>query len=113
MPQNLEFMDCPGCGKRIRVNADHCHHCQRPNKGASRSKKAQVPFDDEDDQDTHMSVSGGYDPENDDFDYDEFVEKEFGKGKPEVKRWVWITACVLLIVLVLPILYALLSTLRA
>ncbi len=49
-----------------------------------------------------MAINGGYDSD-DDFDYDEFIENEFGKsssrfGRPKsVKLWVWLTAWVLLI----------------
>lgn len=77
--------------RRIRKAASIVR-CERQGR-EERSKKAQVPFDDEDDQDTHMSVSGGYDPENDDFDYDEFVEKEFGKGRRQNDRFGLRLAC--------------------
>lgn len=52
-----------------------------------------------------MRCRGGYDSEEDDFDYDEFLEKEFGSSdRPTPKPWWWYVAWVVLFVLVVGIL---------
>ena len=53
---------------------------------------------------------GGYDENADDFDYEEYLAEEFpshatGKPKPRVKRWVWITAWVLIFATLMPYMY--------
>lgn len=50
---------------------------------------------------------GGYDADEDAFDYEEYLAEEFPshtaqKPKPRVKRWVWITAWVLIIATLMP-----------
>ena len=54
------------------------------------------------------SDGGGYDEDADDFDYEEYLAEEFpnqSARKPRMKRWVWITAWVLVFVTLLPYLY--------
>ena len=53
---------------------------------------------------------GGYDEDADDFDYEDYLAEEFPnhtarKRKPRVKRWVWITAWVLIFATLMPYLY--------
>ena len=53
---------------------------------------------------------GGYDADADDFDYEEYLTEEFSnraarKPQPRVKRWVWVTAWVLIFATLLPYLY--------
>lgn len=56
-------------------------------------------------QSHHAASWGGYDAEEDDFDYDEFLEKEFGRSDhPTPKPWWWYVAWVVLFVLVVGIL---------
>ncbi len=56
-------------------------------------------------QSHHAAPWGGYDSEEDDFDYDEFLEKEFGSSdRPTPKPWWWYVAWVVLFVLVVGIL---------
>lgn len=71
MPNSIDFMDCV-CGKRVRTNAERCHHCGYL-----------------------------FDPQ-DEFDNEEFLEREFdrkpiGKRKP----WWWYVAWVVLVVMIL------------
>jgi predicted amidophosphoribosyltransferase len=74
MPNSLEFMDCVGCGKRVRTTASRCHHCGHA-------------FD-----------------ADDDFDYEEFLEQEFGQKQPGKRRpWWWYVAWVVLAVMLLGI----------
>lgn len=86
----LNFVDCPNCRKRVRENAQQCHHCgaQFPDGAVQDSEQAQ----------------GGYDDANDDFDYDEFVENEFGNGGSNKLPKIWIyTAWILLFAVLVPI----------
>lgn len=59
-----DSFDCPHCGEVVRRGARQCRHC-----GAS----ADCGWEE---TDGHLA-EGGYTDE-DDFDYDEFVEREFG-----------------------------------
>ena len=86
MPKSLQFMDCPECSKRIRTDAARCHHC------------GHVPW--------HESQS-------DDFDYQEFLENEFGKRRSPLKRpWWWYVAWCVLAVFVAGILVDALKVLQ-
>ncbi len=117
MGNSLQFMDCPGCGKRVRTNANTCHHCHRPLAWANSEKATARPGptgepDDElgDQAQAHYALSGGgYDTENDDFDYDSYVAEEFpdpaAGPQLRVKPWIWITAWVLIIATLLPFFY--------
>lgn len=75
MPDSLQFMDCPHCAKRVRENAERCHHCGKSPRDV--------------------------DSQADDFDYEAFLEAEFGKGNRAVERpWWWYVAWLVLAVLV-------------
>jgi len=57
-----------------------------------------------------MALEGGYDKDADDFDYENYLAEEFPshtatERKLGVKRWVWITAWVLIFATLLPYLY--------
>jgi hypothetical protein len=75
----VEFIDCRNCGKRVRESAERCHHCQTQLAEPSPEHS-----------------DGGYDSANDDFDYDEYLEKEF-ESKPPIKK-IWVYAAWLLII---------------
>ena len=75
---------CPACGEWIPRNAAECDCC-----GASAASNWQAESD----------VYDGLNLPDEDFDYDEFVEKEFGKGgKPESRRRFWWWVAVLLVI---------------
>jgi hypothetical protein len=78
---------CPNCGADVPPRAKSCPAC-----GSDES----TGWSDE----THV---GGLDlPDEDDFDYDEFVEREFGgkKAVPHgISRFWWVVAIVLVIVM--------------
>jgi len=109
MPQPLQFMDCPHCGKRVRTNAERCHHCgQEPairmRRQSGRANRRQ-PDSAEDLESHHSAAWGGYDASQDDFSYEEFLEEEFGESKSKPPRpWWWYVAWVVLIVFVLGLL---------
>lgn len=87
----MQFVDCVHCGKRVRSNANRCHHCHR----------APRLFEEEDSEATeHQSLETA-----DDFDYEEFLENEFGKPRrPSKKPWWWYVAWVVLAVVILEML---------
>ncbi len=123
MPDSLQFMDCPHCSKRVRTNAERCHHCGKPPHDFDDSTGIEVPKSDIggrsafgrrktrlggsrdrsfDSQEHHASDMGGYDTHADDFDYEAFLEAEFGGGNRSVKRpWWWYVAWAVLAVMVI------------
>lgn len=93
MPQ-LEFVDCPRCGKRVAKTAKSCHHCER-----LRNKSVSV-VDDNDSESHHVANYGGYDASQDDFDYDEFLSDEFPDKNPGVldrDRWKYVSILLLIV----------------
>ncbi len=123
MPNQLEFMDCPNCSKRVATTAKICRHCGKspvPLKPVSGKLVTEKPALSQSDQqeeldDSHMaSEHGGYDASEDTFDYQQFVADEFPdsdhatKGR---KTWLWYTAWLMIIVLSLPLLFQVLSVL--
>ena len=86
MPNSLEFMDCLRCGKRVRTTATRCHHC-----GLAIDSDAINPSDED------QSIE-------DDFDYEEFLEREFGQKRSNSRKpWWWYVAWVVLLVMLLGI----------
>jgi len=66
---------CPNCGADVPPNAKACPECGADEKtGWSEAASA-----------------GGLDLPDDEFDYDDFIQREFGKGKPVPRgiRWYW------------------------
>ena len=93
MPQ-LEFIDCPRCGKRVASSAKTCHHCER-----MRNKTVSV-VDDRDAEAHHAANFGGYDASQDDFDYDEFLSEEFpekNRGFLNRDRWKYVSILLLVV----------------
>ncbi len=117
MGNNLQFMDCSNCGKRVRTTATKCHHCQQllvstvGPSSTTRSKPVLAGQDEDADvaDQSHYAVNGGYDTDNDDFNYEEYLAEEFPDQtrarRSGVKPWVWITAWVVIFVMLLPFLY--------
>lgn len=105
MPNEMQFMDCPHCGKRVRTTADRCHRCgQVPAVAVNRTRDIEVSHanDEEGSQSHHALRMGGYRVEDDEFDYDAFLEEEFGeRTNAMAKPWWWYVAWCVLIVFVL------------
>lgn len=76
---------CPNCGADVPRNAKACPECGS-------------------DERTGWSEDAAYDsldlPGDDDFDYDKFIENEFGGGDPGRKKLgiLWVVAAVALLV---------------
>ena len=79
---------CPGCDKEVRVGSRRCPHCNPPAKRRKRQQSAASGSRRSWEQD---SAQDGLDLPGGDFDYDDFVAREFG-GKPHRKtgiKWYW------------------------
>lgn len=82
---NVHDFTCPSCGNEVSPNAAGCGKC-----GARREKDGQwfLP-------DTYDGIDLG-----DDFDYEAFVEQEFGGGRRKMigrEFFWWIVAVVVLV----------------
>jgi hypothetical protein len=92
---------CPGCDQEVVVGTRGCPHCQAPRKRRKRSKAAASGATRSWAQDKSADGLGLPD---DDFDYDDFVAREFGL-KPHrrigIQWYWWVTAVVLLVMIVL------------
>lgn len=100
----IEFRPCPNCGKSIRTNASSCYRCHvqmEPESGIDEQQEEENLTDD----------FGGYDPEEDAFEYEQFLEKEFAI-KPKRRPWWWFVAWLMVFVFCLPILLGLLRLLQ-
>ena len=80
-PANDDFFLCPNCGARVAVGAKFCREC-----GAD----AEVGWDPEG---FDSDPAGGY-QDDEDFDYDEFIGREFPEqAEPQrgrvLRRAVW------------------------
>ncbi len=93
MKQELSYI-CPSCGKEVRVG-ESCSGCPAPR--AAKTKKPRRSWEQDETYD-------GIDLPDDDFDYDEFVAKEFG-GAPHrrigVKWYWWVIGIILLTLMIL------------
>jgi hypothetical protein len=90
MAQEVDTWICPDCGAEVKVGARRCPGCgparrRRPRRHRRRRSWQQDPTHD------------GLGLPDDDFDYDEFVAREFGegRGKPPIRRLWWLTALLL------------------
>lgn len=88
MPDDTFY--CPICGEANKPNAKSCRGC-----GADERTGFREDFHENEYQD------GDYHRE-DDFNYDEFVEKEFGESRPKSprERITTIAAAVLILILI-------------
>jgi cation transport ATPase len=115
VPNQLEFMDCPHCSKRVATIAKICRHCGKspaPLKTVARSRSLE---EEEETDESHMaSEHGGYDASEDKFDYRQFVTDEFNDSDHAAtgkKTWLWYTAWLMIIVLSLPLFLQVMSLL--
>lgn len=67
--KSADYFICPNCGEEVRVGSSSCPNCGSDEKTGWN----------EDDDYSHINLPSGY-SDDDDFDYDEFVRREFGGG---------------------------------
>lgn len=88
---------CPECGAEVPVGSKGCQACG-PRKVARRMRRKKVRQQKKSWE--QNSLYDGIDLPDNDFDYEDFVEREFG-GKPHRKvglAWYWwLTALILLL----------------
>lgn len=83
---------CPVCGEDIPPGASACPECGADHRSGWRE-----------DSETYDAL----DLPDDDFNYEEFVEQEFGSSqRPPIKRVWWITAILLIATFIAIYLYA-------
>lgn len=88
MPRFRPPGQCPVCGEWVRKGAVACDSCGACSKSGW---SGEADYD-------------GLDLPDDDFDYDEYLQREFGadsQGRRRSLPWWWLVAVVLLIVLVI------------
>ena len=96
-----DFWICPGCGAELRVGVAGCPRCARPTRKRRRRKvpaagSVRRSWEQDPAQD-------GLGLPDDDFDYDEFVAREFGKvphRRVPIRWYWWVTAVGLLVLMV-------------
>lgn len=90
-----DYFICPDCGAEVRVGSRGCTRCA--SERATKTWDTRKPWE----QDEAYDGTGL--PEEEDFDYESFLDEEFGGGKRRTGReWFWWgTAVVVLAALVL------------
>lgn len=103
MAKNLQFMDCPHCGKRMVTTAAMCGHCRKSPAKKNRETENRNR-EEEESLDGEEQAGGGY--AEDEWSYEEYLEREFPDSSKRAKGFGWVqwTAIVLLIALLLPLL---------
>jgi ribosomal protein L40E len=93
MKETTDTWICPDCGAEVKVGARGCPRCR------ARELRRRIARPAPRKQWQQDEALDGLDLPDEDFDYDDFVAREFG-GKPHhrigIKWWWWLTAAVLL-----------------
>lgn len=95
---------CPGCDREVRVGSRGCPYCNPPAKRQLRkklrpkaaAKRARKSWEQDPSYD-------GLDLPKEDFDYDDFVAREFGQRRDRKSGipWYWLATAVVLLVLMI------------
>jgi hypothetical protein len=88
---------CPDCGAEVKVGAAGCPRCIGRQRGKKRRKPAPSPAVGRKSWEQD-EAHDGLDLPDEDFDYDEFVAREFGGAAHRrigIKWWWWLTALLL------------------
>lgn len=97
MPEELTYL-CPSCGHEVRVGAD-CPGC--PKQGAIKTRKRRAkaaPRRRSWEQDSYYD---GMDLPDEDFDYDDFVAREFGAPHQRLRvKWYWWVLGIIMILVI-------------
>jgi hypothetical protein len=78
-----DYFICPDCGAEVRVGSRGCARC-----ASDRATKA---WDDGKSWEQDETYDGIDLPDGEDFDYESFLEEEFGDGrrKKSPREWLW------------------------
>lgn len=92
---------CPGCDKEVLVGSRGCPYCHPPAKRRKRSRatarKARKSWEQD-------PACDGLDLPDGDFDYEDFVAREFGRQPHRrigIKWYWWLTGVIVIILIVL------------
>ena len=105
MEEETDTYLCPGCDREVRVGSRGCPYCNPPAKRQLRKKqrpKAAAKHDRESWE--QEPGEDGLDLPKEDFDYNDFVAREFGHRphrKVGIAWYWWATAVVLLVLMIL------------
>lgn len=102
-PMKADTYLCPGCDKEVAVGSRSCPHCN-PNPPRKRRERSKAAATGRTKRSWEQDKSAdGLDLPDEDFDYDDFVAREFG-GKPHrrigIKWYWWVTALVLVVLMI-------------
>lgn len=96
--KDLEFYLCPECGADVPVGSTGCNACE-PRKVAQKMKRKKQKRSRKRRSWEQDSTHDGLGLPDEDFDYEDYVEREFG-GKPHrsigIAWYWWVTAVLLL-----------------
>jgi hypothetical protein len=101
--EDVDRWICPECGAEVKVGASGCPHClkkRRKTKKAKRRAKKPPRSWEQDPEADGLGVA------DDDFDYDAFLEREFGRSphrRVGIPQFWWWTALALLVALVVAV----------
>ena len=89
-PRPRDFFVCPHCGAELPIDARFCPEC-------GSDEETGWP---ENGSGWEVGVQSGSDSSDEDFDYDEFVRKEFPEQapKPAFHKRLWSTVVVLVVI---------------
>ena len=98
----VDYYLCPGCDREVRVGSRGCPYCHPPAKRRKRPKATAKRIR----RSWEGTAAGdGLDlPDDDDFDYDDFIAREFGgkaSRRHRLKWYWWLTGVLLLALIVL------------
>ena len=95
MTVKVDFYICPQCGAEVRVGSKGCQKCASQ-RATKKWHAPPPPKSWEQDE-----VCDGLDLPDDEFDYEKFLEEEFGGPKRRSGReWLWWVVAVVLILAV-------------
>lgn len=106
-PVSVDTYLCPGCDKEVRVGSPCCPHCNPPAKRRKRQQSAASAGKAKHKRKRSWEedpVYDGLDLPDEDFDYEDFVAREFGHKphrKTGIKWYWWATAIAVVVLMVL------------
>jgi hypothetical protein len=85
-----DYFICPDCGSEVRVGSRGCTRCA--SEQATKSWRKRKPWEQDESHD-------GLNLPDEEFNYEEFLDEEFGGGrKKSAMEWVWWTTALVLVI---------------